>query len=71
MVQLKEKFGKRVQLLRNEAGITQAEMAYQTGLSIETISHIERGVYGTKFEFLEKFAEALNVEVKDLFEFGE
>ena len=70
MAQLKEQFGKRLQMLRNQAGVTQEDMADQTGLTIETISNIERGVYGTKFDVLEQFAEILNIEVKDLFEFG-
>ena len=58
-------------MLRNQAGVTQEDMANQTGLTVETISNIERGVYGTKFEVLELFAKILDVEVKELFEFGE
>ena len=57
--------------LHCEAGVTQEDMANQTGLTVETVSNIERGVYGTKFEVLEQFAEGLGVEVKALFEFGE
>ena len=71
MGELKEQFGKRLQVLRKEAGVTQEDMANQTELTVETISNIERGVYGTKFEVLEQFAEILNIEVKELFEFGE
>ena len=71
MTQLKENFGKRLQLLRKQAGITQEELANLTGLSIDTVSNIERGINGTKFDVLEQFAEILNVEVKDLFEFNE
>ena len=71
MTQLKENFGKRLQLLRKKAGITQEELANLTGLSIDTVSNIERGINGTKFDVLEQFAEILNVEVKDLFEFSE
>ena len=71
MTQLKENFGKRLQLLRKQAGITQEELANLTGLSIDTVSNIERGINGTKFDVLEQFAEILNVEVKDLFEFSE
>jgi len=71
MAQLKKKFGKRLQLLRNKNGITQEELANQTGLSIETVSNIERGINGTKFDVLEQFAEIFKVEVKELFEFDE
>ncbi len=71
MSQLKEKFGERLQLLRKQAGITQEELANLTGLSIDTISNIERGINGTKFDVLDQFAEILNIEVKDLFEFSD
>jgi transcriptional regulator with XRE-family HTH domain len=71
MTQLKEKFGERLQLLRKQVGITQEELANLTGLSIDTISNIERGINGTKFDVLEQFAKILDVEVKDLFEFSE
>lgn len=71
MAQLKEKFGKRLQLLRNQLGITQEELANQSGLSLDTVSNIERGINGTKFDVLEKFAGILKVEVKELFEFSE
>ena len=71
MDQLKEKFGKRLQLLRNQLGITQEELANQAGLSLDTVSNIERGINGTKFDVLEKFARILNVEVKELFEFSD
>ena len=71
MVLLKEQFGKRIQNLRKQAEITQEELANKTGLSIDTISHIERGVFGTKFEILEQLAEIFDVEVKELFEFDD
>jgi len=69
MAQLKKKFGKRLQLLRNKNGITQEELANLTGLSIDTVSNIERGINGTKFDVLEQLAEIFKVEVKELFEF--
>lgn len=69
MGQLKTKFGKRLQALRVKAGVTQEELADQTGLTVESISNMERGVYGPKFDNLEKIAKALGVPVKDLFEF--
>lgn len=38
-------------------------------LSVEQISFIERGISGASFGSLSKLAEALNVSVKDLFDF--
>lgn len=69
MSELKKKFGKKVQSLRLETGITQEQLASAMGLTIESISNIERGIYGPKFDNLEKIANVLGVAVRDLFDF--
>jgi transcriptional regulator with XRE-family HTH domain len=69
MGQLKAKFGKRLQSLRLNAGVTQEQLADEMGLTVESISNIERGIHGPKFDNLEKIAKVLGVPVKDLFEF--
>lgn len=69
MAQLKIQFGKRLQALRRQAGITQEQLADEIGLTVESISNIERGIFGPKFENLEKIAAVLNVPVKELFAF--
>lgn len=69
MSQLKEHFGKRLQQLRLEAGFTQEQLADEIGVTIESISNIERGIHGPKFETLEKLAAALDITVKELFYF--
>lgn len=69
MVQLKEDFGKRLQALRIESDITQEQLADDVGLTVESISNIERGIFGPKFENLEKIARSLNIPVKELFDF--
>lgn len=69
MNQLKTRFGKRLQQLRSECGITQEQLAIAVDLTVESISNIERGVYGPKFDTLEKIAVALQIPVKELFEF--
>ncbi|HEX7762833.1 MAG TPA: helix-turn-helix transcriptional regulator, partial [Cellvibrio sp.] len=45
-MQLKKQFGKRVQQLRQARKITQEELAEKVGVSIESISNIERGIHG-------------------------
>jgi DNA-binding XRE family transcriptional regulator len=70
MNQLKIRFGKRLQKLRAENGITQEQLANAVELTVESISNIERGVYGPKFDNLEKIAAALQIPVKELFEFN-
>ncbi len=67
---LKVQFGKRLKFLRKQSDLTQEQLAESTGLTIESISNIERGLFGPKFDNLEKIAAAIDVEVKELFEFS-
>ena len=81
MANLKQQFGARLKLLRTQKGITQESLAAQTDLTIESISNLERGIFGPRFGNLErgifgprfgnleKIAAVLNVEVKLLFDF--
>ncbi len=70
-MQLKKQFGKRVQQLRLAKKMTQEELAEHVGVSIESISNIERGIHGPSFDNLEKIILALNIPAKMLFEFDE
>lgn len=69
MSHLKIKFGKRLKQIRLEKGWTQEKIADAIGVNIDTISNIERGIHGPKFDTLEKLASVLGMEVKELFEF--
>ena len=71
MSQLKKQFGKRIQFLRLSAKITQEALATSVGVTTESISNIERGIYGPSFDTLQKIAEALQLPVRDLFLFDE
>jgi transcriptional regulator with XRE-family HTH domain len=71
MGKLKKQFGKRVQALRFQEKMTQEDLANAVGITIESISNIERGIYGPTFDTLEKLANALGEEVKNLFVFDE
>jgi len=70
MSTLKVQFGQQVKELRRVQGITQEHLANAAGLTTESISNIERGIFGPRFENIEKLAQALNVDVKTLFEFN-
>ena len=70
-MEIKIQFGSRVKAIRRQRGLSQAEIADATQRSIETISSIERGKSLPNFDTLERLSEALNVPVKDLFEFSE
>ena len=69
MGQLKVRFGTRLQTLRQKAGVTQEKLADAMGLTVESISNMERGIHGPKFDNIEKIAKVLGVPVKELFEF--
>lgn len=63
------KFGLRLRHLRLERQLTQAELGDRAGMNDKTISNIERGRHGTSFRHLENLANALNVELAELFRF--
>lgn len=67
---LKVMFGKRLRQLRKKSGLSQEKLAEKMGMSVDQIGHLERG-NATTFDTLEKLAEKLDVEVKDLFDFSE
>jgi transcriptional regulator with XRE-family HTH domain len=67
---LQKKLGKRIADSRKTRHMTQTELAKKVGCSVEFISLVERGVNAPSVAGLEKFANALKVEVSDLFMFG-
>ncbi|PUA27913.1 MAG: transcriptional regulator [Cellvibrio sp. 79] len=70
-MQLKKQFGKRLQQCRLARKMTQEELAEKVGLSIESISNMERGIHGPTFDSLEKIITVLKIPAKKLFEFDE
>jgi transcriptional regulator with XRE-family HTH domain len=67
---LKAAFGKQLQKLREEREITQDKLAEAVGVSeSRIIRYWERGTFGPEFERLENIAKALNIRVRDLFDF--
>ena len=69
MANLKQKFGTRPKLLRTQKGTTGELLAAKTDLAIESISNMERGIFGPRFGNVEEIAAVVDVEVKRLFEF--
>jgi transcriptional regulator with XRE-family HTH domain len=63
-------FGKRLRELRDERGLSQALLAERAEITSEHVSRIERALVGPSLEVMERLAEALDVEIKALFEFG-
>ena len=61
--------GKRVKESRNELGISQEELADLAGLDRTYITSVECGRRNISIINIEKLAKALNVTVKDFFNF--
>lgn len=66
---LQKKLGQHIADLRRARELTQEQLAEAVDCSVEFISLVERGVNAPSVAGLEKFAKALNVEVRDLFTF--
>lgn len=62
------KFGKNVRDLRKAKGLSQEELAYKAGLHRTYIGMIERAEKNISLENIKKLANALDVELKVLFE---
>lgn len=65
---IKEAFGIRVRLLRDQQGITQEQLAERTGRAVDTVSLIERGINWPSIDTIELIAAALGASTRDLFD---
>ena len=70
MVDIKTQLGARIKELRKARNITQEKLVERIGSDINNLSRIENGKKFLSAEKLVKIAAALNVEIKDLFDFG-
>ena len=66
---LQKELGARIANLRRSRGLTQEQLAEAVDRSVEFISLVERGINAPSVSGLERFAKALKVEVRDLFDF--
>ena len=64
---IEQKFGLKVKELRVLEHISQEELAFRCQLSKNYVSDVERGRRNVSLRSIEKFANGLNVEVKELF----
>lgn len=69
MGEISKKLGKRIKELRERKKLTQLVFAEMVNMESSNISKIERGIQIPKEESLIKIAQALNVTVKDLFDY--
>lgn len=67
VTELKKRFGRNVAAARHARGWTQEQLAERVEVSVETIGHIERGIFGTQFELLANLSNELRQPVERLF----
>ena len=70
MLTLKQKLGANIKYLRKKKGLSQEKLAEIINMEIPNLSNIERGKRFMTAETLEKFAKALNVTERELFDFS-
>lgn len=62
-------FGKRVQALRTELGISQEKFAEKAGVHRTYIGMVERAERNVTLKSIEKIANAFNLSISELFNF--
>lgn len=62
-------FGKRIRKLRQARGMSQEELAFISDLHRTYISDVERGIRNISLDNISKIAMALDVALKDMFDF--
>ena len=70
MSTLSMQVGKRIKELREAKGMKQVELADLIDMEATNLSKLEKGVHLPKEDNLNKITNALNVEIKDLFDLG-
>lgn len=67
-ITLLKEFGLKVQQRRKELGISQEELAYRAGFHRTYIGMIERAERNITLSNIKRLADALGVELKELFD---
>ncbi len=63
------KFGKNLRLIRKSKGISMEKLANLSDFEYSQISRIELGQINTSIDTVFKLAKALEIDVKELFDF--
>lgn len=62
------RFGANLKRIRQDQGLTQEHVAYNSGIAVSSLSKIENGHAGLNITKLPELAEVLGVKVADLFQ---
>ncbi len=64
---IKEKFGKRVQLLRKDKGVSQEKFALLINMDRTYLASVEAGRRNISIENISKIANGFNISLEELF----
>ncbi len=65
----REQFGKRLNQIRKEKGISQEELAFKAGVHRTYIGHVERADRSVSLIKIFEIAEALKIDPSELFNY--
>ena len=68
--EIKKRLGTKISYIRKSKNLSQIQLSELCDLNFNYIGQIERGIANPILEKIIKLAEALDVEVKDLFDFS-
>lgn len=71
MSKLEEQFGEMLRYHRKRAGLSQAQLAEKIDRQPNAVQRLESGETAPTFDTLERLADALDVDVRDMFGVGE
>ncbi|MCR8667287.1 helix-turn-helix domain-containing protein [Aestuariibaculum sp. M13] len=74
MINIKDKkfikaFGKNLKSIRKNAGLSQEDLANDADIPLSQVGRIERGEVNTTISTVNVLAQALKVDITDLFKF--
>jgi len=61
-------FGKHIRDLRRQRKMSQEQLSVHIGITVVSVSHLERGVHAPTFNKLGPLANAFGIEVWELFQ---
>lgn len=64
---IKEQIGQNIQNARKQKGLSQEEFAHRIGISVASISSIERGVNGPSISTIEKISNLLEIPIAEFY----
>lgn len=62
--------GKRIKELRKAQGLSQEDLSYEADIPLSQVGRIERGEINPTISTIAIIASALNIEIKEIFNFN-